>query len=275
MLNFLDIPSSSIVDFSKTLDKVFWKQEWIDVFLVDRHHGIGHANTVRGNGLNIFQDLTKLEKQTLNTEISQLTTSDQDHFAIKIIEIASWFHDCWRFNDNGLVIKNEQNSHHILSNERMISFCKNLWIKDDVIELISDAILCHDFRNTDYTPELSQPQYITSKIVQSADQLGRFHISAVHRSIEFNKSLGLPFFDKTITAKQRIDWKPNLDNYDAVTAIVNWLFSPTSESRFWLKYSQDKVLEMKKLLKKEILLAAKQYECTKEVKEIIAYFKAQ
>ncbi|NMB48037.1 hypothetical protein GYA13_01150 [Candidatus Kuenenbacteria bacterium] len=257
----------------KTLiKKIFQNENWAKAFLKDSHHGFVHGNQVRLSCLKLVDKLNPKEKSQLLKEGKRIGQDHPLEYALFSIEIAAIFHDCGRFNRDGKVVSEEQNSHHILGAKRAKIFCEHLGLSV-LVPYIKEAIICHDFQSKERTPGLSAPKTIIGKIVQSADQLGWFHPDSLPRTLDYNKALGVKFFDPSISLKERLVWKPTYTPKDALTVMLYQLFGPTSKDRFGIESARQKVEGYKPELEKNIIKIAKAFKVEIEAEQLIASFK--
>jgi hypothetical protein len=252
-------------ELKNTLLKCFDNEYWLEVFLADNHHGFVHGNQVRLSCLKLINNLTSTEKNEFLREGEQIDRDNPEKYVKLIVEIAAIFHDSGRFNEQGGIIAEEQKFHHILSAERAKIFCNRLDL-NNLIPFIEDAILCHDFQGVKHTPDLKPPKNISGKIVQAADQMGWFHPDSVKRTLSYNSALGIPFYDKSATFDERINWRPRFIPKDAFTVMLGQLFGPTGVDRFGIEYASQKVETYKKDLENNILKIAKENDVEEEIK---------
>ncbi len=278
--NLRKIPTTDVLDlikfssggFKSLIQKAFPDDLWVEVFLADTHHGFTHGDQVRVAGMKLLENLTISEKEDLLKEVSGVFKKDVFDWAIIIVSIASIFHDCGRFNDQGKFIVEEQKSHHILSARRAKQFCDYLNVPR-IIPFVEEAILCHDFQSREITPYLNSPSTFVGKIVQSADQMGWFHPESLKRTIDYNEALGNPFFDSKISFADRLMWTPGEKSKDALTVMLNQLFGPTGKDRFGIAYAREKVNGYKVDLERNILNLAGKFHQEAEVKDLIKHFR--
>ena len=255
-------------EFKNILLECFNNEAWLQVFLKDDHHGFIHGNQVRLSCLKLINNLTDLERNELLKEAENVADSDREKYVKLIIEIAAIFHDSGRFNEEGVVMAEEQKLHHILSAKRAEIFCIYLGL-DNLIPFIEEAILCHDFQSAKLTPDLKSPKNMSGKIVQAADQMGWFHPDSLERTLNFNKTLGLPFYNKNVNFNERIIWRPGNICYDAFTVMLCQLFGPTGKDRFGTEYAKLKVETYKKDLEVGSLKIANENGFAEEVSQQI------
>lgn len=249
----------------------FKKEKWLRVFLNDNHHGYLHGNQVRMSCLKLEENLNPREKEKLLKEGEKINKKDPHKYAVIAIEIAAIFHDCGRFNEEGMVVFEEQKNHYVLSANRAEKFCNYLGL-NMLAKSVKEAIFCHDYQSKKITPHLNTPKTITGKIVQSADQMGWFHPESVYRTLAFNKALGLPFYDPNTTLEERLMWRTGNKNNDSVTVMLNQLFGPISNERFGIEYARKKVENYKIDLEKNIIKIAQKDKLKNEIKTLIKKF---
>lgn len=273
---------SNILIFNKYNDNklkeiiysVFKDSLWVNPFLNDSHHGFNHWIQVKDWCLKLVERLNIEEKQKLLYEWKSISLLEPLIWAILSIKIASIFHDSWRFNDNWEIVAEEQKTHHILSFNRAKFFCVNSGI-DGIIPYIEDAIINHDFQSEKLTPHLNSPKSIIWKIVQASDQMWWFHPDSIIRTINYNKSLWIPFYDLNINLEERLNWKPQGKSKDALTVILNQLFWPIWIDRFGIEAAREKIAKYKIELEAKIFEKAKENNLEKEVKVLIDEFKSK
>ncbi|MFH1071961.1 MAG: HD domain-containing protein [Nanoarchaeota archaeon] len=270
----------SLTDFCRASD-VFWKrmirlcfsgEKWVEPFMVDTHHGFAHANEVRRQSLALIGKLTRAEAAALLREGKQIGKESPLQCATAAIEIAAMLHDCGRFNAEGKILVPEQKNHHTRSAKRADFFCIQRGFPE-VIPLVRDAILSHDFQSRRFTPDFAPPKKMIGKIVQSADQMCWFHPDSVFRTIEYNKLLHTPFFDPSISMKIRKRYIPSNHGPDAVTVMLCQLFGPCGKGRFGIHAAQKQVRQYKASLKRNILKVAQSRRVRKEVKTLLSEFE--
>lgn len=255
-------------EFKNILSKCFNNEDWLKAFLKDDHHGFVHGNQVRLSCLKLINNLTDTEKRELLIEGTLIDDIDSEKYVKLIIEISAIFHDSGRFNEQGMVVANEQKFHHVLSAERAKIFCDKLGL-NNLIPFVEDAILCHDFQSAKFTPDLKSPKNMSGKIVQASDQMGWFHPDSIKRTLDYNKALGLPFYDKNTTFEERINWSPGRVSKDAFTVMLCQLFGPTGQDRFGTEYARLKIETYKKDLENSILKIAIENDLEEEVRQQI------
>lgn len=238
----------SSINLPELFDKTFGYDKWYLAFLNDTHHGFAHGEQVRSTCLNLLENLTEDERETLDESFESSVLS---------IEIAALLHDSGRINDSGLSLPEEQKFHHELSAKRAREFCMESNLLD-IFPLIEDAIISHDFQSEEITPHLTSPKTMVGKIVQSADQIGWFHPDSVFRTLDFNKAMKVPFFNPNATFESRKNWRPGEIAPDAITVMINQLFGPTGENRFGIKAAREQIEIYKVGLKKNILNVAEE-----------------
>lgn len=259
-------------EFKKLLKEIFKDALWLKVFLNDNHHGFIHGNQVRVACLKLIQKLSPSEKAEFIKAGKKISPNNSSKYAVIAVEIAAIFHDCGRFNDSGEVIDKEQRFHHILSAKRAKIFCEKLGLII-IAPAVASAILSHDFQSRKLTPNLKSPKNIIGKIVQSSDQMGWFHPDSINRTLAFNKALGAPFYNSTVSIKERLKWTPTIKAGDALTVMLSQLFGPTGKDRFGVQFAQKKVEEYKVKLEKNIIKMAAKHNLSGEVKLVIQDFK--
>ncbi|MFA5131141.1 MAG: NUDIX hydrolase [Patescibacteria group bacterium] len=261
-------------EFFALLKKSFNDAVWLQVFLTDSHHGFKHGNQVREAALKLIANLNTAEREQLAQEGKNIYPIDSEKFATLAFELAAVFHDCGRFNEAGEVLAAEQNHHHILSAQRAAKFCETQSL-DILIPYVEEAILCHDFQSAELTPALKSPQSIIGKLVQSSDQMGWFHPDSVNRTLAFNKALGAPFFDSSVSLDDRLAWTPGIKSKDSLTVMLSQLFGPTGPQRFGIESARNKVETYKIDLENSIINMAAEHNSKNEVEKIIAAFKKE
>ncbi len=261
-------------EFFALLKKSFNNAIWLQVFLTDSHHGFKHGNQVREAALKLIANLNTAEREQLAQEGKNIYLINSEKFATLAFELAAVFHDCGRFNEEGKVIAAEQNYHHILSAQRAAKFCEAQGL-DILIPYVEEAILCHDFQSVELTPALKSPQSIIGKLVQSSDQMGWFHPDSVNRTLAFNKALGAPFYDPSVTLDKRLAWTPGVKSKDSLTVMLSQLFGPTGPQRFGIESARNKVETYKIDLENSIINMAAEHNFKNEVEKIIAAFKKE
>jgi HD superfamily phosphodiesterase len=254
------------------IKETFANEPWVDAFLADRHHGFKHGNQVRIACIRMEEKLNSAEKAELLKEGKKICDNNFYQFALDALEIAALFHDCGRFNDHGQIVAEEQKDHHRLSANRAIKFCESKCLQC-LIPFVEEAILCHDFQSRELTPDLNPPQTIIGKIVQAADQMCWFHPDSVHRTLEYNKTLGIPFYNANISLQERLEWKPNITSKDALTVMLHQIIGPTGTDRFGIEYARQKVENYRTALEENILACAENFDCRAETEALIAEFK--
>lgn len=254
------------------LNVTFKDAIWLKPFLNDSHHGLKHGDQVRLACLKILQNLNTAEKEELIIEGSGISKEDPDKYARVAIEIAALFHDCGRFNEKGEVIFNEQKNHHIVSLKRAELFCEDMDL-NIINPYLRDAIISHDFQSKELTPDLEPPKTLIGKIVQSADQLGWFHPDSINRTLDYNKALGVSFYNPNLTLMERLSWKPGIQPKDALTVMLSQLFGPVDSNRFGVEFARNKVNTYKLDLEKGIMKIAEEYNFKNEVKKILDGYK--
>lgn len=259
--------------FNSLLQEIFQDKKWLEPFFRENHHGLEHGMQVKSACLKIIDNLNEAEKEELSRLGAEIDGESPWESALEAVSIAAVFHDCGRFNDDGLIIGVEQVRHHILSAERAEAFCGQLNLLGS-IPYVKDGVLGHDFQNTSLTPHLSPPQTIIGKIVQSADQMGWFHPGSVYRTINFCKSMNVPMYDPTLTLQERLDWVPsNTEREDALTVVLNQLFGPTGTERFGIEYARQKIETYRSDMEQSILTAFGDIDCRDEAVELIEQFR--
>lgn len=259
-------------EFKNLLKEIFKDDIWLKVFLNDSHHGFVHGNQVRAACLKLVKELNPREKEQLLQEGKKICQTNSHKYAIIAMSIAAIFHDCGRFNERGQVIAKEQKYHHVLSAKRARIFCDRIGL--NIIALnVEGAILSHDFQSQKLTPDLYPPKTIIGKIVQSSDQMGWFHPNSVHRTLEFNRVLGFPFYNPKVKMKERLKWTPTTKSGDALTVMLSQLFGPTDKKRFGIEFAKNKVEKYKIGLEKNIIKIAQKHNLKNEVESVIKEFK--
>lgn len=260
-------------DISVLLKNNFQDRKWLEPFFRETHHGLEHGNQVKTACLKIIEKLNESEKQELLSLGTIINQEKPWESALNATAIAAVFHDCGRFNNDGLIIGPEQTRHHILSAERAEEFCLRIDFGSS-IHFVKDAVLGHDFQNQTLTPHLNPPQTLIGKIVQSADQMGWFHPGSVYRTMNFCKSIGVPMYDPTLTLQERLDWVPsNTEREDALTVVLNQLFGPTGKERFGIEYARQKIETYRQDMEQSILKAFGDIDRGTEAKGLIQEFK--
>ncbi len=257
--------------FKQKLREVFSDEKWVEPFLTDLHHGLLHGNQVRLGAIKLIENLTDDEKDELINEGKQIDVDQPFESAVAAVEIASVFHDCGRFNDEGVIVLEEQNKHHLVGAERCVMLCDVLGL-GAVKEFVHDAVLCHDFHNPEVTDHMKAPKTMIGKIVQSSDQLGWFHPGSLSRTLEFGAQLGYPFYVET-DIDIRAGWKIHTPVPDVVTVLMHQLFGYCGPERFAICTAKEKVETYKEGLKKSILLAAEDKGVLEEVSNVIRGFE--
>jgi len=261
------------LEMKKLLKEVFGEERWMKSFLSDDSHGFNHGNQVRLACLELIKKLTLSERKTFLQEGKEFCKDDFSDCVLAATEIAAIFHDCGRFNEDGKIITAEQKNHHILSAERAEVFCKNINFSN-AIPHVRKAILSHDFQSKELTPDLSPPEKIMGKIVQSSDQIGWFHPDSAKRTLDFSKEIGRPFFKPELSLEERLEWKPfSHKNEDALTVMLRQLFGPTGTDRFGVGFAREKIGKYKLGLEKSILKIAEDFNVVSEVKALIEAFR--
>lgn len=255
-------------EFKNLLDKFFKNEAWLNSYLNDDHHGFVHGNQVRLSGLKLIKNLNHEEHAELLREGKTISEDNAEKYATLIVEIASIFHDCGRFNNQGAVVVEEQRFHHVLSADRAKLFCESVGLAN-LTPYVMDAVLSHDFQSKESTPDLQAPKNITGKIVQSSDQMGWFHPDSVKRTHDYNKAIGNPFYNSEVSVADRLAWKPGTPSKDALTVMLNQLFGPTGADRFGVESARIKVEKYKKELENSIIKIAAEFNLKDEVEEII------
>ncbi|HRY63457.1 MAG TPA: HD domain-containing protein [Patescibacteria group bacterium] len=272
MDKILSFYNSSEKQIKTLIKKIFQNENWAKAFLKDSHHGFTHGNQVRLACLKLVDKLNPKEKGQLLKEGKRICQDHPLECALVSIEIAAIFHDCGRFNRDGKVVSEEQNSHHILGAKRAKIFCDYLGLSV-LVPYIKEAIICHDFQSKNCSPGLNAPKTIIGKIVQSADQMGWFHPDSISRTLDFNKALGVNFFNPRISLKERLAWKPTHTPGDALTVMLYQLFGPTGKDRFGIESARQKVAGYKSELEKNIIKIAKKFKVEIEASQLIKNFK--
>ncbi|MDP2922365.1 MAG: HD domain-containing protein [Candidatus Omnitrophota bacterium] len=254
------------------LRKTFKDEYWLKVFLKDSHHGFIHGNQVRLACLKLIGKLTPGEKEKLLQAGKKICKINSHQYAVSAVEIAAIFHDCGRFNEGGQVVAEEQKYHHILSAKRAKIFCDDTSL-NIIVPDVEEAILGHDFQSYELTPDLSPPKTIIGKIVQSSDQMGWFHPDSISRTLDFNKALGISFYNPEVTLKERLRWTPGIEARDALTVMLSQLFGPTDIKRFGIEFAAKKVEIYKIGLKNNIIKIAEKHNLKNEVETLIKDFQ--
>jgi hypothetical protein len=251
---------------------VFEDTPWTKAFFSDSHHGYIHWNQVKEASLKLVEKLTNKEEEKLVKEGKYICKINPYEWSLVAITIASIFHDSGRINNRWEITQKEQKIHHILSAKRAKQFCKKNELVS-VIHYVEDAILWHDFQSKKLTPFLTPPKTIIWKIVQSSDQLWWFHPDSLDRTLEYNKSLWIPFCDLEIPFNKRLKWKPLTKSKDALTVMLNQLFWPTWKDRFAIKSARQKVETYKIELEAKIIELGKLHNLEEEVSILIEEYK--
>lgn len=271
-MNMLDLIKTGGDGFKDLIWETFPGEKWVEVFLADTHHGFTHGDQVRAAGRKLLENLTVSEEEALSKELSGASGGDELNWAVVIVSISSVFHDCGRFDDQGIFNIKEQKFHHVVSARRAKHFCDFLNMSP-VFPLVEEAILCHDFQSREMTPYLDTPSTIVGKIVQSADQMGWFHPDSLSRTLDYNVVLGNPFFDEKLSLDDRLKWTPGENSKDALTVMLKQLFGPTGIDRFGIEYARKKVHRYKEELERNILKVAGQYNQAAEARELSVRFR--
>ena len=250
------------------IKNVFPNKKWIESFLSSSHHGFNHANKVRKRSLDIVQNLNKKEKNKLKKEGKTLSKNNYLKNAVSVIEIASIFHDCGRFNKNGNITKKNQEKHHTTGTKRAIEFLQKTNNKKANV-FAKDAIMHHDFQSEKLTPKIGPPKTMIGKVLQASDQIGWFTPDSLKRTIEYNESLNNPFFDQSISFKERLNYSPNKKAPDTFTAILGQLMGPCNKERFQINYALKRAKYYRKKLKQNIINLANEKKLGKQAKSMI------
>jgi HD superfamily phosphodiesterase len=258
--------------FVETLKQCFPKEKWLEVFLTSEHHGLLHGEQVRIASLKLIETLTEKEKNDFHKEGAQINPEDPEKSAIAAVQIAAVFHDSGRYNEEGEIKPEEQAKHHERGAEKAKIYCEKLNL-NTAIPFITDAVLSHDFQNSRITPNFTPPKTFIGKIIQSADQMGWFHPDSVKRTLEFNKSYKIPFYNPDTTLDERFRWIPNTDKPDVLTVLLCQLYGPTDSKRFGIEAARQKINTYKPLLKENILKIAEEKGVLKEVRQVMEEYE--
>jgi hypothetical protein len=220
--------------------------------------------------LELIDHLTPLERKRLIREGRTINQEDP-LTAVKIaIGVAAIFHDAGRYGNNGKMAKNQM-YHYLLSAKRAKRFCLKIGCSE-LLPLVTDAVIGHDYQSKKVTPYLQPPKSMVGKMVQGVDQIRWFHPDCVYRTIDFNNSIGVPFFDSKVTMKQRLDWQPGIHS-DAVAVLMNQLFGPTGRDRFAIAALRQRLFENREKLEAEILKVSRKLNLESEVEKIIVEYQ--
>lgn len=256
-------------EIQRSIKKVFGSAPWVKTFLSSDHHGIAHGEQIRIQCLKLIEELTPSEKKQLIKEGKTINSEDPFTAAKIAVAIAAVFHDAGRYGNNGKMAKNQM-FHHCLSAKRVKKFCLKMGISE-FLPLTLEAVLCHDYQSKKVTPYLQPPQSMIGKIVQAVDQIRWFHPDCVYRTLDFNNSIGIPFYDPQVTMEQRLNWQPGIHS-DAVTVLMNQLFGPTGRDRFAITVLRHHLFENREKLETEILKVSRQFGLEETIKKIIVEY---
>jgi HD superfamily phosphodiesterase len=260
-------------EFMKSaIKKCFSGERWVKLFLIDSHHGFKHANQVRLACLKIINNLDKKERKLFLKECKSINEKNSFECGVAVVEIASIFHDCGRFDSRGNIVLEEQKTHNRRGAKRAMEFCEKLGFIH-AISYVEDAITSHDFQNYSLTPDGKPPKTLIGKIVQSSDQLGWFHPNSIHRTLKFAKVMQWPFYNSKASFEARLNWKPQTKALDGLTVMLAQLFGPSGPSRFGITYARKKVGSYKEELKRNILKLASKYKVRSQVANIISEYE--
>jgi HD superfamily phosphodiesterase len=267
-----------LTDFHKTgaeqlasaMRNVFCKTLWLEPFLNSKHHGIEHGDMVRLGALKLIEQLTPEERAALIKEGEEIDSENPLASASAIAEIASFLHDCGRYDDNGDFLVEKQINHPFISAERAATFCMAFGFSN-ALKFMEDAVKSHDFHSKTHTPYYTAPKTMIGRLVQSSDQMGWFHPGAIKRTIAFSRDCERQFFDRKIPIQERTKFNSPLsyDNCDVVTVLLVQLYGYCGEERLGIAAARKKVEKYKKELREEIIQLAQEKGVGEEVREII------
>ncbi|MFH1276061.1 MAG: HD domain-containing protein [Candidatus Woesearchaeota archaeon] len=256
----------------EALRNCFSSEVWLPTFFDSSHHGFMHANQVREACIKLIGDLTESERENFLKEGEVINQDNPLESAIAVTQIAAIFHDSGRFNSDGAVLPENQNNHHTVGAERGKYFCEKLGFNSS-IGYVEDAVLSHDYQSDHLTPDFSPPKTIIGKIVQSADQMGWFHPQSLKRTMEYNREIGIPFYNASTLLQDRLSWTPNKTSRDSLTVMLSQLFGPRGPTRFGIESARRKINSYLLPLKENILKIAEEHQVFDEVKNIISQYE--
>lgn len=271
MNNIIKYHNLNEIQLQNLILEIFHNEIWASIFIDDSHHGFIHGNQVRLASFKLIKKLNIQEQEQLINEWKEICQTNFYEASLVAIEISSIFHDCGRFNNDGKIIAEEQKHHNILSAKRAKLFCKNIGLTNSISH-IEEAIICHDFQSQKITPHLTPPSTIIGKIIQSSDQMGWFHPDSIYRTLKYNKTLWVPFFENKFTLKERLSWQP-WTTKDALTVMLHQLYGSTETDRFGIEFARKKVENYKIELEKNILKIANEFNLKNEVIFLIKEFR--
>ncbi|MFH1064126.1 MAG: hypothetical protein V1729_03535 [Candidatus Woesearchaeota archaeon] len=258
--------------FKAFLRYAFNPQGWVNAFIENSHHGLGHGESVREGAISLACQLTDDERAELEQDGREIDDKDPIVAALAAVNIAAVLHDCGRMDVDGNMPMEQQPRHHIVGADRAEYFCNALDSPDGLTYHVRAAVISHDYQGVDNTPEMFPPTTMIGKLVQAVDQLLWFNPISVDRTMNFSRDLRRKFYDPDIPLEVRLSWGPGKGGEDAMTVLLCQYFGPTDSERFGVESARKKAEDDQLALYRRILEVTAEQGV--DQKEIIRLFAA-
>ncbi|MFC1741404.1 hypothetical protein ACFL3V_02625 [Nanoarchaeota archaeon] len=256
-------------DWKRSLESVFDGSRWVQGFIDNWHHGIGHGFDVRQNAISLIGELNDDERSCLISEGADIDPSEPLINAVSAVEIASVLHDCGRFDDlTGDKLRCNQDTHAEDGAERAETFCRSHGI-NGASRYVVGAVLSHDYWSGEYTPNCPRPDTMVGRIVQAADQIIWFTPETVERTHEVGKDYDRVFFDPSVPLEERLNWDPSTKGPDTMVVMLAHIAGYKGEGRFSISPARKRLDRYQDAVRKKVLELAETYKVRDEVDVLI------